>query len=113
MTRSLVLACLLCLVFLLLVSLLAMGYLCPDSVCALSSGSLSQSRYQTWSKLAAKHAARDNMGKELSFVNGMAANPFASRSKLSFDEMQRDESFVFDIKGDDVMVFLHIQKTGK
>jgi mRNA-degrading endonuclease HigB of HigAB toxin-antitoxin module len=32
---------------------------------------------------------------------------------LSFDDMLSDDAFVFDIKGNDVIVFLHIQKTGQ
>lgn len=34
-------------------------------------------------------------------------------NKFSFDEMLDDDEFSFDIKGNDVIVFLHIQKTGE
>lgn len=111
LSKTILLICIL----LFFVSLLFVGYLCPDRVCALSSGSLSESRYETWSKFSLKNVIKDNMARSIgSLASHPLRQPFqsASFSKLSFDEIMQDPSFVFDIKGDDVMVFLHIQKTG-
>ncbi|XP_023243309.1 heparan-sulfate 6-O-sulfotransferase 2-like [Centruroides sculpturatus] len=88
--------------------ILVLGYLCSEQVCAFNRWSYSQSRYHTWNKLSLKHIS-DNMGKPISFLS----NPLHSlpRNKLSYDDMVK-EDFEFDIKGSDVIVFLHIQKTG-
>ncbi|XP_077293829.1 heparan sulfate 6-O-sulfotransferase [Arctopsyche grandis] len=73
----------------------AFGYFCPDQVCALSGrdrfNDVSLAGYQ------------DNLGRPLP----------ASLSKpgMSYDEVLHDD-FQFDIDAHDVMVFLHIQKTG-
>ncbi|KAG0426418.1 hypothetical protein HPB47_026485 [Ixodes persulcatus] len=90
-------AVLLALALLTLIFLLAIGYLCPQSVC--SAGKLG----------LAGRGSRDSMGGPLSFLS----QPLRSdrRNKLSFDDMLGDD-FEFDMKGSDVMVFLHIQKTG-
>uniref|UniRef100_A0A1S4LUR8 Heparan-sulfate 6-O-sulfotransferase n=2 Tax=Ixodes scapularis TaxID=6945 RepID=A0A1S4LUR8_IXOSC len=90
-------AVLLALALLTLISLLAIGYLCPQSVC--SAGKLG----------LVGRGSRDSMGGPLSFLS----QPLRSdrRNKLSFDDMLGDD-FEFDMKGSDVMVFLHIQKTG-
>ncbi|CAN7950708.1 unnamed protein product, partial [Ixodes pacificus] len=90
-------AVLLALALLTLIFLLAIGYLCPQSVC--SAGKLG----------LVGRGSRDSMGGPLSFLS----QPLRSdrRNKLSFDDMLGDD-FEFDMKGSDVMVFLHIQKTG-
>lgn len=41
-----------------------------------------------------------------------AINPSKKLNTMSFDQIIKDPNFMFDIKGDDVMVFLHMQKTG-
>lgn len=46
----------------------------------------------------------DGMGKPLASTDNKAG--------LSYDEMLNDE-FAFDMNSPDVMVFLHMQKTGK
>lgn len=80
-----------------LVFLLAVAYLCPQSVC--SAGKMSP----------AGRGSRESMGGPLSFLS-QPLRP-DRRNKLSFDDMLGDD-FEFDMKGSDVMVFLHIQKTG-
>ncbi|KAB0797529.1 hypothetical protein PPYR_08522 [Photinus pyralis] len=69
------------------------GYFCPDRVCALSKRDL----------MISPAAISDGMGKPLSHLN--------SKNGLSYDEMINDE-FAFDMDSHDVMVFLHMQKTG-
>ncbi|KAK3926817.1 Heparan-sulfate 6-O-sulfotransferase 1 [Frankliniella fusca] len=80
------------------------GYFCPDHVCALTS------RDSSWTDLTAKVPIQDNLGKPLMIhsnpVNLKAANP-----GLSYDDVF-NENFQFDMNAHDVMVFLHIQKTG-
>ncbi|XP_056642304.1 heparan-sulfate 6-O-sulfotransferase 2 isoform X2 [Diorhabda carinulata] len=80
--------CLFCLA-LCIFGILGFGYFCPDKVCALSS------RETVY--------IQDNLGKPLA----------QSRSKvsLSYDDMLNDD-FTFDMDSHDVIVFLHMQKTG-
>lgn len=55
------------------------------------------------------------VGGRLSVGGGLGPPQYVTRegrpSKLSFEDMLRDD-FEFDMRGSDVMVFLHIQKTG-
>lgn len=96
-----------CLVFI-ACSLFISMYLCPDQVCGHRSRSSFNSQYQ---RLTLKHVVRDGAGRSLA---SLSSNPFeASRNKLSFEQLLTDESFTFDIRKNDVIVFLHIQKTGK
>lgn len=98
---------LICLVFIAL-SLCMSMYLCPDQVCGARSRSSMDHRYM---RLGLRHVIRDNAGKSLA---SLSSNPFeSSRNKLSFDQLLMNESFSFNIKKNDVIVFLHIQKTGK
>ncbi|XP_023014089.1 heparan sulfate 6-O-sulfotransferase [Leptinotarsa decemlineata] len=78
--------CLLCLA-LCVFGILGFGYFCPDKVCALSSKSTI--------------FIDDNLGKP--HMN--------SKVGLSYDDMLNDD-FNFDMDSHDVMVFLHMQKTG-
>lgn len=105
---------------------LLIGWLCPDSSCAPSGWNYyyPQLRYPSWSKLSLKHVVADNLGRPLTFLSHplirerpAAKSPGADeggfRDKLSFDDLVRStEEFHFDIKGSDVIVFLHVQKTG-
>ena len=87
------------------VSLFLSAYLCPDHVCGRSSG-WESGRYP---RLSLKHVIHDSLGKSL---NSMSSNPFEGRTRLSFSDLLNRRSFTFDIKQNDVIVFLHIQKTG-
>ena len=93
---------LICLVFI-ACSLFMSTYLCPDQVCGHRSRSSFNSQFQ---RLSMKHVIRDSSGRPLS---SLSSKP----NKLSFEQLLMDESFTFDIKKNDVIVFLHIQKTGK
>ncbi|VEN34206.1 unnamed protein product [Callosobruchus maculatus] len=66
-----------------------LGYYCPDKVCALSP--------------AQTLRIENNIGKPLRRVS--------SKAGLSYDDML-NEDFSFDMDSHDVMVFLHMQKTG-
>ncbi|KAG8195101.1 hypothetical protein JTE90_013579 [Oedothorax gibbosus] len=54
------------------------------------------------------------MGKPLSFLSHplIGKSDMYRMNKLSFEDMLKEPDFEFDIKGSDVIVFLHIQKTG-
>lgn len=87
--RSVIIMC----IFLAVSGIIGFGYFCPDQVCALSTRETVLS-YQS-----------DGLGKPLpsGWVNAKAG--------LSYEEVVHDD-FSFDIDSHDVMVFLHIQKTG-
>lgn len=87
-----------------LLGFLVVGYWCPQGVC-VSPKPFPRIRTRM------KHVAADSMGEPLSFLSHPLHGGSQFRSRLSFDDMLRDD-FEFDMKGSDVMVFLHIQKTG-
>ncbi|XP_044750730.1 heparan-sulfate 6-O-sulfotransferase 2 [Coccinella septempunctata] len=72
--------------------ILGFGYYCPDKVCALSSRELPIS------------VVEDNIGKPLAHI-------YSTKVGLSYEDMLNDD-FTFDMDSHDVMVFLHMQKTG-
>lgn len=87
-----------------LTGIIYFGYFCSDQVCALTL------QKPTWSEWALKYPVEDNIGKPLS----LHSNPFNSKTSnpgLSYDDVL-NENFQFDMNAHDVMVFLHIQKTG-
>lgn len=87
-----------CLVFLAISGIIGFGYFCNDKVCALSKKDLFQAEIPN-NKLS------HNEKNQLSLIN--------SPPGLSYDEVQNDDfQNGFDIDKYDVMVFLHIQKTG-
>ncbi|CAG2107900.1 unnamed protein product [Medioppia subpectinata] len=85
-------------------SFLLMAYLCPEGICPQSLRSIPDHHFDGRSL---DTAFKDNLGKPLS----QSSHPLY-HYKLSFDDMINVNEFVFDIKGNDVIVFLHIQKTG-
>lgn len=103
--RTIVFAC----VALTLFGIVYLGYFCPEQVCALSSHS-SHLDAQTYLGRTGQYPIQDNLGRPLSFLTkpSHSTNPGAG---LSYDDVF-NESFAFDMNGHDVMVFLHIQKTG-
>ena len=72
-----------------IVGVVYVGYFCPDHVCALSSGSPTP-QYKT--PLEA-------------YLKGEVLHQ-------DFPESSLNRDYDFDIEGEDVLVFLHIQKTG-
>ncbi|RZF43969.1 hypothetical protein LSTR_LSTR014745 [Laodelphax striatellus] len=98
--RSFVMIC----IFLALSGIIYFGYFCSEQVCALTT------QKPTWTDWTLKFPIQDNLGKPLSIhsnpINSKATNP-----GLSYDDVLND-NFQFDMNAHDVMVFLHIQKTG-
>lgn len=105
--RNIVVGC----VALALMGIVYFGYFCPEQVCALSSHTPNHEA-QTFFERTLQFPIQDNLGRPLSFFSNPAkaasSNPGAG---LSYDEVVM-ENFQFDMNGHDVMVFLHIQKTG-
>ncbi|XP_050069864.1 heparan-sulfate 6-O-sulfotransferase 1 [Anopheles maculipalpis] len=99
---------LICLV-LTIAGIIGFGYYCPDQVCALSrrevtsSVGLGMPGGGSGLELTAGYE-HDNLGKPVQ--QNLLANP-----GLSYEEVLNDD-FQFDMNAHDVMVFLHIQKTG-
>lgn len=98
--RGFILVCLLLAVS----GIVYVGYFCPDHVCALTS------REPSWTELAMKFPVQDNLGKPL-MTHSNPIDLKTSNPGLSYDEVLND-NFQFDMNAHDVMVFLHIQKTG-
>ncbi|XP_015782998.1 heparan-sulfate 6-O-sulfotransferase 2 [Tetranychus urticae] len=125
MVRAAAIVCFL----LFIISLLIIGYLCPDNVCSLTNWSFSESRYKLWTRYSLRHIP-NHIGKSLMYMESKGnefesiesirsmrtthriVNPSKKLNTMSFDQIVKDPNFMFDIKGDDVMVFLHMQKTG-
>lgn len=80
------------------------GYFCPDHVCALTS------REPSWTDWTLKFPIQDNLGKPL-VIHSNPVNLKTFNPGLSYDDVL-NENFQFDMNAHDVMVFLHIQKTG-
>ncbi|XP_071440629.1 heparan-sulfate 6-O-sulfotransferase 1-like [Hetaerina americana] len=80
------------------------GYFCPDQVCALTT------KDTGWAVWTLKIPSQDNLGKPLAIHSDPISAKISSPG-LSYDDVL-NENFQFDMKAHDVMVFLHIQKTG-
>ncbi|XP_031624711.1 heparan-sulfate 6-O-sulfotransferase 2 [Contarinia nasturtii] len=91
--RSIVFVCL----TLAVAGIIGFGYFCPDQVCALTK------RGTITSDVGFTSALQNTLGK---LREQMGAIP-----GLSYDDVLKDD-FQFDMDAHDVMVFLHIQKTG-
>ncbi|XP_055682811.1 heparan-sulfate 6-O-sulfotransferase 2 [Lutzomyia longipalpis] len=93
--RSIVVVC----VFLAIAGMIIFGYFCNDQVCALTKREAMMSSEVS----ALTSDSTNSVGKSSSQLT----NP-----GLSYEEVLNDDDFQFDMNAHDVMVFLHIQKTG-
>ncbi|KAF7990823.1 hypothetical protein HCN44_000628 [Aphidius gifuensis] len=96
-----------------LAGIIYLGYFCPDHVCALTNRDIKDG-----SRLF--DDIKPSLSPETTFVsNGLSkmkllrTNPSSNSPSIRdhYDDVLND-TFLFDINGNDVMVFLHIQKTG-
>ena len=99
---------------LVLASIVYLGYFCPDHVCALTKRDLKESV-----RIIAEPSVDNNPFVE-AVKNGNGLLGLRSGFKLQslsgnlgYDDLFANDSFQFNINAHDVMVFLHIQKTGK
>ena len=115
--RSVVGICL----FLALTGIIYLGYFCPDHVCALTSREIKES-VRLSEGLSEGLSAGPGSGLSSVSVefdkNGLLSVHPAFRlqsiqGSLGYDDVFTNDTFQFDINGHDVIVFLHIQKTGK
>lgn len=117
--RSVVGVCL----FLALGGIVYLGYFCPDHVCALTNNreikeSVRQSEGLSPAAVGVLGpSAPSSVSVELD-RNGLPSLHPAFRLQsvqggLGYDDVFANDTFQFDINAHDVMVFLHIQKTGK
>ncbi len=81
-------------VFCVLFGIIYFGFFCPDDICALSTGSPTP-KYEG--------KVLDEYGYETRY------QPIVP---TAFDENALKRDYNFDIEGEEVLVFLHIQKTG-
>lgn len=98
--RSIVGICL----FLALTGIVYLGYFCPDHVCALTNRDIKES-IRISEGLASLSTEINNAGSIPSH------RPFKSSS--TFDYVFPNHTSKFDLNAHDVIVFLHIQKTGE
>lgn len=103
------------LLFMLLVMLFLSSNSCLDPVCPSSDRLRTSSSSPS---MTLRHVLKDRMGSPMAslssipyvppFINGVGGN-----KKMSFDQLSNNLDLTFDMKKSDVIVFLHIQKTGK
>ncbi|KAL0101101.1 hypothetical protein PUN28_018748 [Cardiocondyla obscurior] len=114
--RSVVGVCL----FLALTGIVYLGYFCPDHVCALTSREIKESvRLSDGLSVGAGPpvaAALSSVSIELDKNGLLSVHPAfklqSIQGSLGYDDVFANDTFQFDINAHDVMVFLHIQKTG-
>lgn len=109
--------------FLALTGIVYLGYFCPDHVCALTNREikesirLSESLSVAAGPPAAGSAALSSVSIELDRNGLLSVHPAfklqSIQGSLGYDDVFANDTFQFDINTHDVMVFLHIQKTGK
>ena len=98
----------------LLISILIISYIYPDQSLYF------ESKYNLWLRYNLNQELTDRLIQSESFnsnyhilnVNHELKSSSSPTNKLSFDEIFNDREFNFHIRGNDVIVFLHIQKTG-
>lgn len=104
--------------FLALTGIVYLGYFCPDHVCALTNRQdvKDSARIPEGLSLGAPAAALSSVSIELDKNGLFSVHPAfklqSIQGSLGYDVFAND-TFQFDINAHDVMVFLHIQKTGK
>ncbi|XP_014471403.1 PREDICTED: heparan-sulfate 6-O-sulfotransferase 1-B [Dinoponera quadriceps] len=113
--RSVVGVCLL----LALSGIIYLGYFCPDHVCALTNREIKESVRLSEGLLAPVGPAGSGLSSvsiELDRNGLLSVHPAfklqSVQGSLGYDDVFANDTFQFDINAHDVMVFLHIQKTG-
>lgn len=104
--------------FLALTGIVYLGYFCPDHVCALTNREIKESvRVSESLSAPVGPAALSSVSIEVDKNGMLSAHPAfklqSIQGSLGYDDVFANDTFQFDINAHDVMVFLHIQKTGK
>jgi heparan sulfate 6-O-sulfotransferase HS6ST1 len=106
--------------FLVLTWIVYLGYFCPDHVCTPRNqreikGSIRVA--DGFSAGPAGPAALSSVSIEFDKNGLLSVHPAfklqSIQGSLGYDDVFSNDTFQFDINAHDVMVFLHIQKTGK
>lgn len=99
-----------------LTGIVYLGYFCPDHVCALTSREIKESVRVSEGLAGPVAAALSSVSVELDKNGLLSVHPAfklqSIQGSLGYDEIFANDTFQFDINAHDVMVFLHIQKTG-
>ncbi|GAB1869765.1 Heparan-sulfate 6-O-sulfotransferase [Camponotus japonicus] len=103
--------------FLALTGIVYLGYFCPDHVCALTNREIKESvRVSESLSAPVGSAALSSVSIEVDRNGILSAHPAfklqSIQGSLGYDDVFANDTFQFDINAHDVMVFLHIQKTG-
>ncbi|XP_043273376.1 heparan-sulfate 6-O-sulfotransferase 2 [Venturia canescens] len=105
-------------IILALAGIVYVGYFCPDHVCALTNRDLKESA-RISEGLAAGTSGLLSSATVLELVDKNSLSIIHQSTKVSnvqgslgYDDLFANDTFQFDINAHDVMVFLHIQKTG-
>lgn len=104
--------------FLALTGIVYLGYFCPDHVCALTNREIKESvRVSESLSAPVGSAALSSVSIEVDRNGILSAHPAfklqSIQGSLGYDDVFANDTFQFDINAHDVMVFLHIQKTGE
>lgn len=84
-------------------SFVLISYLCPAGVCAIN----------LWSTDPYYRRRYINSLNKERLDQSLSESSYSNHFRVSFDDIIDSKESVFDIKGNDVIVFLHIQKTGQ
>ncbi|XP_029677444.1 heparan-sulfate 6-O-sulfotransferase 2 [Formica exsecta] len=103
--------------FLALTGIVYLGYFCPDHVCALTNREIKESiRVSESLSVPVGSAALSSVSIEFDKNGLLSVHPAfklqSIQGSLGYDDVFANDTFQFDINAHDVMVFLHIQKTG-
>ncbi|XP_070158714.1 heparan-sulfate 6-O-sulfotransferase 2 [Polyergus mexicanus] len=103
--------------FLALTGIVYLGYFCPDHVCALTNREIKESiRVAESLSAPVGSAALSSVSIEFDKNGLLSVHPAfklqSIQGSLGYDDVFANDTFQFDINAHDVMVFLHIQKTG-
>lgn len=105
-------------VVLALTGIVYLGYFCPDHVCALTNRDIKDSaRVSEGLAIGTGSSALTSGSPEIEKnsllpVARPSFRPQTLQGSLGYDDIFSNDTFQFDINAHDVMVFLHIQKTG-
>ena len=105
-------------VLLALTGIVYLGYFCPDHVCALTNRDLKESaRVSEGLTIGTGSSALTSGTVDVDRNNLLPVRPSfklqSIQGSLGYDDVFANDTFQFDINAHDVMVFLHIQKTGE
>lgn len=104
-------------VLLALTGIIYFGYFCPDHVCALTNRDIKEST-RIAEGLVQSNSIITTLGTidndKNSIVNVHPLFKLQSvQGSLGYEDIFNNDTFQFDVNAHDVMVFLHIQKTGE